>query len=113
MAESGSTTVSRRSTRIMDEEELIEVGHLSRGVYDSRGSSGDELEKDKQQRDSRSSSLGTSCSSSIDGRLMPMVDLGRELFGIMPSTIEEMGTEGKIYKSPMSSHVVAVSSVTL
>jgi hypothetical protein len=98
MAESGSTTVSRRSTRIMIEE-LMGVGNLNQGVYDSRGSSGDELEKDKQQRESRSPSLGTSCSScssAIDGRLMPTVDLGKEVFGIMPSTVEEMGKEGKI-----------------
>ena len=98
MAESGSTTVSRRSTRIMIEEELIGVGNLSQGVYDSKGSSGDELEKDKQQRESRSSSLGTSCSScssGIDGRLMPTVDLGKDVFGIMPSTAEEMGKQGK------------------
>jgi hypothetical protein len=99
MAESGSTTVSRRSTRIMIEEELMEVGSLNQGVYDSRGSSGDELEKDKQQRESRSSSLGTSCSScssGIDGRLMPTVDLGKDIFEIMPSTVEELGKEGKI-----------------
>jgi hypothetical protein len=99
MAESGSTTVSRRSTRVMNEEELMGVGSLSQGVYDSRGSSGDELEKDRQQRESRSSSLGTSrssCSSGLDGRLMPTVDLGKEVFGIMPLTVEEMGKEGKI-----------------
>jgi hypothetical protein len=99
MAESGSTTVSRRSTRIMIEEELMGVGSLNQGAYDSRGSSGDELEKDKQQRESRSSSLGTSCSScssSIDGRLMPTVDLGKDIFEIMPSTVEELGKEGKI-----------------
>jgi hypothetical protein len=112
MAESGSTTVSRRSTRVMIEEELMGVGNLSQGVYDSRGSSGDELEKDRQQRESRSSSLGTSCSScssGIDGRLMPTVDLGKEVFGIMPSSVEEMGKEGKI----CDRHTATVSSGNL
>jgi len=84
MGEPAITTVSRRSTRQYEEEQGATMGSSGSRRY----SSCDDKSKDKLQRDSRGSS------ASAEGRSIPMVDLGKDMNGLFPRTIDEMGQQG-------------------
>jgi hypothetical protein len=90
MAEGSTTIISRRSTRYFTENEgIMEIG----GSELRCGSSSDETEKEKPQREARASS------TNIDAGMIPMVDLGKDLGGLFPKTIEELGNHGMHFLS--------------
>ena len=83
MAGEPMTKISRRSTRYFIESE----GPVKEGALESRyGSSSDETDKEKPQREA------TSSSTTIEVGMIPMVDLGKDL-GIFPKS-EDMGKHG-------------------
>ena len=84
MAEPAITTVSRRSTRLYEEGQGATTGNSGSRRY----SSCDDKSRDKLQRDSRGSS------ASAEARNIPMVDLGKDINGLFPQTIDEMGQQG-------------------
>ena len=90
MGEPAITTVSRRSTRLYEEEHGAAVGSSGSRRY----SSCDDKCRDKLQRDSRGSS------ASAEARSIPMVDLGKDVNGMFPKTIDEMGQQG-IFFAPL------------
>jgi tyrosine-protein phosphatase SIW14 len=82
-------TVSRRSTRLfVEEQQLMEAGIVVHMGYESRYSSGDEKERDRPQREAVTSS------STIKILRMPVVDLGKELCPIFPTTSEDIEKQG-------------------
>ena len=83
MGEPAITTVSRRSTRLFEEEQGATMGSSGSRRY----SSCDDKCKDKLQRDSRGSS------ASAEARSIPMVDLGMDMNGLFPKTVDEMGQQ--------------------
>jgi hypothetical protein len=89
MANARKTTVSRRSTRLFEDDQMnVEAGAAGM-AYESRyGSSSDEKDKEKPTRDRGSTS------SNFDVRLLPVVDLGIDLFGMFPTTAEDMAKQG-------------------
>lgn len=81
MAEGPTAKISRRSIRYFTESE----GHVENGSPESQYStSNDETDKEKSQREARTSS------TNIEAAMMPMVDLGKDLSGLFPA-LEDMG----------------------
>ena len=112
MAEGTNTSaVSRRSTSLfVDEQEVMEAGNVSQMMYESRyGSSSDEKDKEKPQLSLSRESM-TSSTISIEGGMIPMVDLGKDLYGIFPTTVEDMGKHGMLHAqfSPEDSPNLAI-----
>jgi tyrosine-protein phosphatase SIW14 len=91
MAERSSATVSRRSTRLfVEEQDNMERGNAGQILSESRyGPSGDEKEKEKPQRDEK-----TSLTSNTAAGILPMVNLGKDIGGIFPTTVEDMAKHG-------------------
>jgi tyrosine-protein phosphatase SIW14 len=88
-------TVSRRSTRLfVDEQQLTEAETTVQLGYESRCSCGDEKEREKLQRELREA---VTSSSSIEVLRMPVVDLGKELCPIFPTTSEDIGKQGRFF----------------
>jgi hypothetical protein len=80
--------VSRRSTRYCAESDGAMMEDAGAEHRPSSGSSSDENERDRPQRDARTSS------TNIELGMIPMVDLGKDLAGLFPKTIEDMGKHG-------------------
>lgn len=93
---SSNAVISRRATRIGVGEESTEVGNLGQMAHELRGLSGDEQEKDneKLQIETRSASLISSTSSSVNVRSALLVDVGRNLGELLPTTAEDMEKQG-------------------
>ena len=95
-----TNAVSRRSTRLfVEEQEVMEAGNADQMGHESRyGSSSDEKDKERQPRKQPQMSLcresRRSSTSSVEGVMIPMVDLGKDLCGIFPTT-EDMGKHGR------------------
>jgi hypothetical protein len=85
MAEATITTVSRRSTRLFDEEQGV---NMNGGTGLHRHSGCDEKTKEKLQRDPRVSQR------SNDTGNIQRVDLGKDLSGLFPKTMADMGKQG-------------------
>jgi len=85
-----STFISRRSTRIfVEEQEPVAVANgVTMAQETHRNFNFDGNERGKLRRQSRSNST-----SSIDPRLTQMVDVGKDLYGILPKNSEEMGKQ--------------------
>lgn len=87
--------ISRRSTRIFTEQEVMESGNAGTSMVSQeiRRSSGQDeklKEKDKQHREGRSSSH----QSPLQALAGPVVDVGRDLGQLFPSTTEGVATQG-------------------
>jgi len=81
-------TISRRSTRLfVEEQQLMEAGNVVHMGYESRYSSGDEKERDRSQREAVTSS------TTVEVLRMPVVDLGKKLCPIFPTTSEDVGKQ--------------------
>lgn len=93
MSEKTNTvTVSRRSTRLfVEEQQLMEAGIAGQLGYESRYPPCDEKEREKPQREVVTSSR------SIQVLRMPVVDLGKVLCPIFPTTSE--GIAKQVIKS--------------
>jgi hypothetical protein len=95
MVEALNTTVSRRSARAFVEEEVsgMAVGQTGVMALESQSSSkcGD-MEKGQYQREARSSST-----SSVETLVLmvPRVDPGKDIHNMFPSSVEDMGKQGK------------------
>jgi tyrosine-protein phosphatase SIW14 len=82
-----AVTVSRRSTRLfVEDQQVIEMG-TALGC-DSRYLPGDEKDRERPAREAVTSS------SSIQVLRMPVVDLGKALCPIFPTTSEDIGKQG-------------------
>jgi tyrosine-protein phosphatase SIW14 len=82
-------TVSRRSARLfVEEQQLIEAGNAV--GHDPRYPPGSEKERDRPQRE------GVSSSSSIQSFRIPVVDIGKVLCPIFPTTSEDIGKQGML-----------------
>lgn len=89
MAEGPRAIVSRRPGRVYTENTGNEgsKSDMAGSELRSRASS-DEPDRERTQRDARTSS------SNIEGAMIPMVDLGKDLRGLFPKTMEDMGKHG-------------------
>jgi hypothetical protein len=91
--------VSRRSTRIfMEEQVLMEHGITKQNDCEPSNNSGDENEKIKVQPGRVSSTTSTQFGA------MQTVDVGRDLNGIFPQTLEDMGKQGTALVSSIHSN---------
>jgi len=97
----GNGAVSRRSAHVFTEEldGSVELGNVGQGQgscsSDSRYGSGDErADREKGSRNNKRSSSG-SCTGYEDG-MIQMVDTGRDLRGLFPTTFDGMGKQGMI-----------------
>jgi len=80
-------TISRRSVRLfVEEQQPLETGNAV--GHESRYPSGDEKEHDRPQRETVPS-LG-----SIKALRVPVVELGKALCPIFPTTSEDIGKQG-------------------
>lgn len=87
-----AVTISRRSTRLfVEEQQLAETGTTVQMGFESRCSSGDEKERERPHREPTEA---VTSSSSIEDLRMPVVDLGKELCTIFPTTSEDIGKQG-------------------
>ncbi|ESZ97077.1 hypothetical protein SBOR_2507 [Sclerotinia borealis F-4128] len=95
MADAPVAKISRRSTRIfVGEQEAMELGNAGIGMvpHDNKyGTTQDEKskEKDKQHREGRSSSH----QSHLQALGVPVVEFGRDLSPLFPSTSEAIATQ--------------------
>jgi hypothetical protein len=89
MCEGSMAIVSRRSTRYCAESDGIMMDNGGTERRPSSGSSSDETERDGP-RDARTSS------TNIEPGMIPMVDLGKDLGGLFPKTIEDIGKHGAL-----------------
>lgn len=85
MAESSMAIVSRRSTRYCTDTDGI---MMETGEHRPGSSTSDDAERERSQRDARTSS------TNIEPGMIPMVDLGKDLGGMFPKTMEDMGKQG-------------------
>jgi hypothetical protein len=82
-----AVTISRRSTRLfVEDQQAVETGNAL--GCDSRYPPGDEKDRERLARETVTSS------SSIQVLRMPVVDLGKALCPIFPSTSEDIGKQG-------------------
>lgn len=86
MAEGSTAKISRRSARYFDEN----AGDNEAGPLEQRyGLSSEETDKEKTQREARTSS------TNIEAGMIPMVDLGKDLGNLFPK-FEDMGKHGML-----------------
>ncbi len=89
-----AATVLRRPTRLfIEEQQLVEAGTIAQIGYESRCSSGDEKERERPQHELREAVLS---SGGIEVLQIPVVDLGKELCPIFPTTLEDIGKQGTL-----------------
>jgi len=83
--------MSRRSTRLFAEEEVLEAGNTVVGEsrYGSNCSNYEEKDKEKSGRQSRRSSIAGSKTY-----IGPVVDVGRDIRSLFPSNAAEMAKSG-------------------
>lgn len=91
MADGQFTTVSRRSTRVFEEYQNIDL--LSEKPSNGRPTSYCEGEdKDRLQRQSRESSIDHG-EPTFQTPMTSVVNIGRDMHGLLPKTYEEMGKQ--------------------
>ncbi len=87
MSEMNTVTISRRSTRLFAEEQPpMETGNALGG--ESRHLPVDEKQRERSAREAATSS------SNLQVLRMPVVDLGKSLCSIFPTTLEDIEKQG-------------------
>jgi hypothetical protein len=88
-----STTISRRSARLfLGEQEATEAGIPGQMERELRLVS-EEKEQERSQKPMKPQKR-TPPTSSIETPIIPLVDFGKDLCGILPSTLEDMNDHG-------------------
>ncbi len=86
--QTNAITISRRSTRLfVEEEQPMEPGNYALGC-ESKYLPGDEKQRERLAREAATSS------SNIQVLRMPVVDLGKPLCPIFPTTLEDIEKQG-------------------
>ncbi len=89
--------VSRRSTRLFTEEnDHIEHDYISQACYE------DEKDRAYPQKEASIQSAVT------DSRRMPRVDIGKDISGICPTSLEDLDSQGDWPMAPLGSFVLHI-----
>jgi tyrosine-protein phosphatase SIW14 len=87
------TTISRRSTRLfIEEQDGMEAGTAGNIERESRQAS-EEKEQERYQKAQKPQKKVTT-PDNIEAPMTPLVDFGRDLCGLFPSTAEDMVDHG-------------------
>jgi hypothetical protein len=70
------------------------TGAAQQAPSESKYYSSDDGNKDKQQHQPQRQNRSASSSISFPAGMIPMVDLGKDMCGIFPTTVEDMGIQG-------------------
>ena len=95
-----STTISRRSTRLFLEEQEAMEADMERELR----LVSEQKEQEKSQKPSQPQKR-TPPTNSIETPIIPLVDFGKDLCGIFPSTLEDMNDHGMPYLRLRQSYI--------